>query len=130
MIFLLLVHRWVDNGRVINNFTNQPFSNQMWVVHEERLEDGYSRWYNLTITNPSHDNLGDYMCVAENRWVHSICQIIARVQTSTKFSNFTSIGTCEAVRLLKLQNGDLNSTLLLFLEPIRVVCQCFFSVEA
>ena len=26
----------------------------------------FLRWYNLTITNPSHDNLGDYMCVAEN----------------------------------------------------------------
>ena len=25
-----------------------------------------SRWYNLTITNPSYDNLGDYLCVAEN----------------------------------------------------------------
>ena len=58
--------RWVDNGRVINNFTNQPFSNQMWIIREETLNDGFSRWYNLTITNPSHDNLGDYMCVAEN----------------------------------------------------------------
>ena len=26
----------------------------------------FSRWYNLTITNPSYDNLGDYLCVAEN----------------------------------------------------------------
>ena len=25
-----------------------------------------SRWYNLTITNPSYDNLGEYLCVAEN----------------------------------------------------------------
>ena len=26
----------------------------------------FSRWYNLTITNPSYDNLGEYLCVAEN----------------------------------------------------------------
>ncbi len=29
--------------------------------------DGVEQWYNLTITNPTADDLGDYNCVAENQ---------------------------------------------------------------
>ena len=60
--------RWVVRGRIINNNTHpQPFADQTWIIREERVTyDGVQRWYNLTVTNPSESDLGDYLCVAEN----------------------------------------------------------------
>lgn len=60
--------RWVVNGRIVNNNTSPaPFSDQKWIVREEPSSgDNMRRWYNLTVTNAGYDNLGDYLCVAEN----------------------------------------------------------------
>ena len=53
------------NGRIVNNNTTpNPFSEQRLYLFEESY--GYQKWYNLTITNAKNDNLGKYMCVAEN----------------------------------------------------------------
>ena len=74
-VVFILLYRWVKDGRIINNQSRtSPFSSQIMYIYEDNR--GYrgnwntsprlSRWYNLTITNPSYDNLGDYLCVAEN----------------------------------------------------------------
>ena len=60
--------RWVVNGRIVNNNTSPvAFSDQKWLLYEEEFMNGIQRWYNLTITNAGYDNLGDYLCVAENQ---------------------------------------------------------------
>ena len=57
--------RWVVNGRIVNNNTSPvAFSKQKWLITEQTY--GIQKWYNLTITNAGYDNLGDYLCVAEN----------------------------------------------------------------
>lgn len=60
--------RWVVNGRIVNNNTNpEPFASQSWVIKDSNISpDGSSRWYNLSISNPTIDDLGRYLCVAEN----------------------------------------------------------------
>ena len=53
------------NGRIVNNNTSPvAFSKQKWLITEQTY--GIQKWYNLTITNAGYDNLGDYLCVAEN----------------------------------------------------------------
>ena len=60
--------RWVMNGRILNNNTSpQPFSDQTYLLRERAVtHDGVERWLNLTITSPSEQELGEYLCVAEN----------------------------------------------------------------
>ncbi|XP_040567289.1 uncharacterized protein [Lepeophtheirus salmonis] len=58
--------RWVVNGRIVNNNTRPTaISEQMYVIRESPY-GLHSRWYNLTITKPNFDDLGEYTCVAEN----------------------------------------------------------------
>lgn len=57
--------RWVVKGRIVNNNTSPiPFNDQKWILYEETY--GIQKWYNLTVTNAGYDNLGQYVCVAEN----------------------------------------------------------------
>jgi hypothetical protein len=60
--------RWVVGGRIVNNNSHpQPFADQTYRLAQESItSDGVQQWYNLTITNPSVDDLGEYLCVAEN----------------------------------------------------------------
>ena len=57
--------RWVVDGRIVNNNTSPvPFSDQKWLLYEETYS--IHKWFNLTVTNAGYDNLGKYVCVADN----------------------------------------------------------------
>lgn len=60
--------RWVVNGRIVNNNTNpQPFADQTYYLREQWIRPGgVEKWFNLTITNPTEAEVGQYLCVAEN----------------------------------------------------------------
>ena len=54
----------------------------------------FSRWYNLTITNPSYDNLGEYLCVAENNGGVMESKVTLTFDDPSNFIDRTGGKTC------------------------------------
>lgn len=116
--------RWVVNGRIVNNNTNPvPFSDQKWLLYEEDSINGIQRWYNLTITNAGYDNLGDYLCVAENNG-----GVMEKSVTLT-FDDPTSLNagliglTAEEWTIVI---GVITASLLFIALMVALVCCCCF----
>ncbi|XP_037071336.1 LOW QUALITY PROTEIN: leucine-rich repeat-containing protein 24-like [Pollicipes pollicipes] len=54
---------WVMSGRIIANNTRIPFTGQTYVIREEGT---VNRWTNLTVSNITAQDAGQYLCVGVN----------------------------------------------------------------
>ena len=115
--------RWVVKGRIVNNNTHPaPFADQTWILREERLTfDGVERWYNLTITNPDLDDLGEYLCVAENNGG------VMEKKVTLTFDDPATFGTGIPIsdEQLTIIIGVSVAICLLFILLILICCCCF-----
>lgn len=115
--------RWVVDGRIVNNNTHpEPFASQMWILKEEKItSDGVSRWYNLTITNPATEDLGKYLCVAENNGGVMEKTVILTFEDPATFS----AGIPLTSEQLTIVIGVSVALVLLFVLVLIVCCCCF-----
>ena len=66
----------------------------------------FSRWYNLTITNPSYDNLGEYLCVAENNGGVMESKVTLTFDDPSNFIDRTGGKNCFLLNLSKTLNSN------------------------
>lgn len=115
--------KWVVNGRIVNNNTSPvPFSDQRWIIHEQVLPDGIQLWFNLTITKAGYDNLGDYLCVAENNGGVMEKKVTLTFDDPSTLSNRGGLGLTGDQWTLVIA---VVTASLLFIALMILICCCF-----